>query len=204
MAEQKWGVGNRKDEKAFDTVKVGNHDYELIFGEHPHQTQDNTIYARKGNFITGFDGHRKPIKIEIEEFNYLKESELSGDQIRKGGSVKVFLNDVQIYDDFCRNYEMGYRKASQFILDMEMNWDWFPNKVEQKIGKIVGYYEQLMVIKRVIIDQACLVLETLDGKPMKRRLWQEDDDELESTAKVEITSPHIWWYPKLPQDSVNV
>ena len=45
MNEQ-WGVGKEKDAKAFDTVKMGGEELELIFGEHPHSRQDNTIYAR--------------------------------------------------------------------------------------------------------------------------------------------------------------
>jgi len=200
MEEEKWGVGSAIDKKAFDTVKMGEETVELFFGEHPHSRQDNNIYARtKSGSVYGFDGHRLPIKIEIEEGNYLKTSGLSGDQIRKKCSVKVFCDGIQILDEGHRSYEHGYRIAHQFILDMEMHWSWFPKKIDEQIEKIVGYREQLCKIKRVIIDQACLILETLDGKPFKRFLWEDDKDddyEKESTIKVEITSPHITWYPK--------
>jgi len=197
--EEQWGVGNAKEKKAFDTVKMGDETLELIFGDHPHLRQDNTVYARtEEGGIYGFDGHRLPIKIEIEEENYLKSSGLSGDQVRKKCSIKVFCDGIQILDETHRSYEHGYRIAHQFIIDMEMHWSWFPKKVDEEIGKIVGYREQLCKIKRVIIEQACLILETLDGKPFKKFLWEDEDDceEKESTVKVEITSPHITWYPK--------
>ncbi len=42
-----------------------------------------------------------------------------------------------------------------------------------------------------------MILETLDGKAMKKFIWEDEEDyEPESTLKVEITSPHISWYPK--------
>lgn len=207
MATEKWGVGNKKDEKTFDSVKM-RHGGEvgLFFGEHPHSTQDNNTYARtKDGTIHDFSGHRRPFKIEIEEYNYLKESELSGDEIRKGCSVKIFCDGVQVFDEFHRNYEAGYRIAHQFILDMEENWGWFPKKTEEKIGKIVGYHEQLFKIKSFIIDQACMMLETADGKPRKKFLWEEEDDyEPETAIKVEITSPHLTWYPEVVPIDIKI
>ncbi len=60
--EEQWGFGNAKENKAFDTVKIGEETVDLFFGEHPHSRQDNTIYARtKGGSIYEFDGHRLPI-----------------------------------------------------------------------------------------------------------------------------------------------
>ena len=121
MENEKWGVGNASKEKAFDTVKLKNKEsVELIFGENPHSRQDNNIYARtKDGQIYGFSGHRTPIKIEIEEYNYLKTSGLSGDEIRNGCTTKVYSDGIQIFETFSRNYEQGYREAHQFIIDLE-------------------------------------------------------------------------------------
>ena len=71
MEEEKWGLGNATQNKAFDTVKMGDEILELIHGEHPHSRQDNTTYAKTkhGSFI-GFEGHRRPMKIEIEELKH--------------------------------------------------------------------------------------------------------------------------------------
>ncbi len=200
MENEKWGVGERKDEKAFDTVKIDGETYDLIFGEHPHSRQDNNIYARspKGS-ITGFDGHRLPFKIIIEETNYMKSSGLSGDQIRKSCTGKLFLNDVQIFDCYHRTYDRCFKQIERFRDDMEMNWSWYPKNIKEKIGKEVGYREQLFVIKSIIVDQGAMILETPDGKPRKLFMWEseEDNDDIHDSLKVEITSPHLDWYPKI-------
>lgn len=200
MEDEKWGIGNRKDEKPFDSVKIGNDTYDLIFGEHPHSRQDNTMYVRyPDGGITGFDGHRLPFKIIIEEINYMKSSRLSGDQIRKSCNGKLFLNDVQIFDCHHRGYERCYMQIQRFIDDMEMNWSWYPKNLKEKIGKTVGYREQLFVIKSFIVEQGAMILETKDGKLRKLFMWEseEDNDDITDSLKVEITSPHIEWYPEI-------
>lgn len=200
MENKNWGVGNRKNEKAFDTVTVNGHEYDLIFGEHPHSRQDNNMYTRsKGGHIESFSGHRRPFKIEIEESNYLKESELSGDEVRKGGSAKLYVAGIPCLNEFCRSYESGYRIIQDFIMKMEMNWSWYPKNPEKQIGKIIGYREQIFKIKSIDVEYADMIIETLDGKPRKKFLWEdeEDLDEIESTVKVNIVSEHIDWYPKI-------
>lgn len=197
METEKWGVGNAKDSKAFDTVKLKDKTIELIHGEHPHSRSDQNTYGRTADGkVYGFDGHRRPFKIEIEEYNYLKQSDLSGDEIRKGCSVKVYCDGILCFDGFSRNYEAGYRIAHNFILDMEEHWNWFPKNVEKEIGRVVGYNEQLFKIQSFIISQACILLETLDGKPRKKFLWEDEEDyETESTMKVELTCPNLTWFP---------
>jgi len=197
-SEEKWGIGDKDKEQAFDTVSVGEDIVDLIFGQHPHSRQDNRIYARtKSGEIYDFDGHRLPFKIEIELYNYIKCSHLSGDEIRKGGTARLFLNGQQIFEDFCRSYESGYKKIDRFVEDMELNWSWYPKDTKSYIGRVVGYREQLCKISRFIIDQACMILETLDGKPFKKFLWEDNEDyEKELEIKVNITDPSITWYPK--------
>lgn len=196
MKGEQWGIGNAAQEKAFDTVKMGDKTLELIHGDHPHSRRDNSTYARTENGkIIGFDGHRRPFKIEIEEYNYLKSSGLSGDQIRKSCRVKIFCDGVQVFEKNHRTYEHAYRIAHQFILDMEMNWGWFPKEVDKEIGRIIGYREQVCRIQRFVISQGCMVIETLDGKPFQKFLWEDAEDfEPETQMKVEITSPQITWY----------
>ena len=119
------------------------------------------MFLRDSDLVDGrCPNHPNVDPVEIEEENYLKSSGLSGDQVRKKCSIKVFCDGIQILDETHRSYEHGYRIAHQFIIDMEMHWSWFPKKVDEEIGKIVGYREQLCKIKRVIIEQACLILET--------------------------------------------
>ncbi len=199
MSTEQWGIGKEKNVKAFDTVKVDGREYDLIWGEHPHSRQDNTMYTRdKSGHIEAFSGHRNPFKIEIEESNYLKESELSGDEVRKGGSAKLYVDGILCFTSFCRSYEMGYRFIQDFIIKMEMNWSWFPKKPKEKIGKVIGYREQLFKIKSIDVEYADMIIETLDGKLRKKFLWEDDEDldEIESTVKVSIVSENIDWFPK--------
>lgn len=199
MENEKWGVGSRKGDRPFGTVKVHGHDYDLIWGEFPHSRQDNNMYVRdKNGHIEAFSGHRLPFKIEIEETNYLKESELSGDEVRKGGSAKLYVDGKLCFNTFCRSYEMGYRFIQDFIMKMEMNWGWYPKNTLEKIGKVVGYREQIFKIKSIDTEYADMVLETLDGKPRKKFLWEdeEDLDEIDNTVKVSIVSENLDWYPK--------
>jgi len=199
MESEKWGVGNASESKSYATVKVGNEEVELIHGEFPHSRQDNTTYARfKDKSIEGFSGHRWPFKIVIEEYNYLKESHMSGNDVRKGGNVKVFVKDVQIFDEFCRSYERGYKLATQFIDSMEMEWSWFPFNTEEKIGRTIFYREHKFVIKSFVTSQACMILEPLDGSDVPRFAYESEEyfEEGEKSLKVEINSPHIWWWTK--------
>lgn len=199
MNNENWGIGSRTKEKAFDTVVVEGREYDLIFGEFPHSRQDNTMYTRdKNGHIEAFSGHRHCFKIEIEESNYLKESELSGDEVRKGGSAKLYVDGVLCFNAFCRSYEMGYRFIQGFIIKMETNWSWYPKNLKEKIGKTIGYREQLFKINSIDIEYADMIIETLDGKPRKKFLWEdgEDLDEISSTVKVSIISENIDWYPK--------
>lgn len=189
------------NEKPFDKVLIGNHTVDLFFGEE-HSSTSNNIYANTHNEMIPFDGHRRCYKIEIEENNYLKESELSGDQVRKSCFVKVFQDNVQIYEDSARTYQQAYKKADDFIGSLEM-LGWYPREAESYIGKLIGYRGQVFYIDQFIVDQGCMILKTVDGIPRKRFLWEEEGEYIddEEFIKVEVNSPHIDWYIKLPQDN---
>ena len=199
----RWGAGNEKNSKPFDTVKIGGSEFELIYGEYPHSRKDNTTYARNKNNpedIYDFDGHRIPFKIEIEESNYIKRSGLSGDEVRKSCSGKLFLDGKQIFECGGRTYERAFKNIEQFIDSMEQEWSWYPNNLNEKIGKIIKYEGQLFKIQSFILSQACMILVTPDEKPRKpfpseAEDVENDDFERENSIKVEINSPHIWWYP---------
>lgn len=100
--ETQWGVGDRANSDAHSTTIVGGHVVELIAGEHPHSRSDNSTYARyrgrgSGGRVVGFSGHSRRWALEIEEFNYLKESHLSGDEVRRGCRAKISVEGRQVY-----------------------------------------------------------------------------------------------------------
>jgi len=207
-AEQKpqnynWGVGKEANSKPYDTVKIGEKDYELIHGEFPHSRRDNTTYARSKENperIYGFDGHRLPFKIEIEESNYLKSSHLSGDEIRKSCTGKLSLNGVVIFECGGRTYERAFSNIRKFIDSMEEKWSWYPNKLEEWTGKIIKYEGQLFRIESFIVSQGCMILVTPDGKPRKPFAYEQEEFEKgdfygNESVKIEVNSERIWWYP---------
>jgi hypothetical protein len=192
-----WGVGNNTEEKAFAMAKVGSKLVELILGEHPHSRSDNNIYARwPSGRIDGFDGHRIIVKVEIEEENYLKQSELSGDEIRRGGVGKISFNGVQIYEFFHRDAEEALIRARglvQKLKDSEARL-WEPDKL---IGRKIYYRETPAVIDSVILEQGCVMIRTEDGQKFPEPCWRKGEDfgpEPESRIKEDVLSPHIWWF----------
>lgn len=57
------------------------------------------LFLKNGHFVARFAlrgdeapfaGHRTPLAIEIEEYNYLKSSALSGDEVRKKATARVY------------------------------------------------------------------------------------------------------------------
>ena len=188
------------DEKPFDIVAIGSGDHAKKMPLHNganHSYSSNSHYVLSGDRMIPFDGHRRCMRVEIEEYNYLKDSEYSGDEIRKGCKVRLFMDGTQIMDEFCRSVERGHKMVDRFIDDMEDHFSWFPHNIDRVIGKLVSYYGQFLRVTRVIVDQACIICESLDGKPRKLFVWEneeEDGDDLNDSVKLGITSPALHWH----------
>lgn len=202
MTDDKWGVGSEAQAKAFDTIEMHGRPYDLIFGEHPHSRQDGNVYARSADgSVEAFDGHRLCWRIEVEEHNYLKESELSGDEIRKGGSYKLYVDDECIYEGFCRSVEYGIdvAKAIKDKLGDVAGGDWLRAKTRDKmVGRKIFYHDVPAVITRLIVDQGCIIIEAAEGHKLRPPAYEEDPEdwalEHQDGVKDEVTSPHIWWW----------
>ena len=205
MRNNDWGVGDKKDAKAFDTVFVNKQPVELVFGENPHSTQDNNIYARfSSGQIGGFDGHRVCVGMEIEEYNYLKESELSGSEVRKACRVKVLLNGKQCFDGFHRNYSAAYKMAQEYVnwaMEPQVIQVWKEEEWQKLIGRRIYYRDQAAVVDSIFPEQNCIIVKP-DGNITFRlsapQMENKDDypDEDVSSVEIELNSPHIWWWRK--------
>lgn len=55
-----------------------------------------------------FDGHSVIWSFGYEACNYLKESEISGDEYRKGGTMWIKRNGVSVFKQFCRTPERAF------------------------------------------------------------------------------------------------
>jgi hypothetical protein len=211
MADRQFGVGNATKEKAFATATLGRGEHarivELIFGEHPHSYSENNIYARyTDGRIEEFDGHRIQVKIELETYNYLKESELSGDEIRKGGEGKIYLNGEPTDSWFFRDIEHaldGAKHRLATIMDHPLRL-WDKTERAKVVGRKVYYQNTPAVVRHFFADQGCVVLAPADGYSFPVPAYAIEDaresggtaEREEDTAKIEITSPEIWWWRK--------
>jgi hypothetical protein len=198
MSDQ-WGVGDQADAKAFDTVPEG----ELIFGQYPHSRQDNNIYLRRpSGDIVPFDGHRRLIDIDIKSSNYEKESEWSGDEIRKSVTGTVTVDGVQLVEEFGRDPINMMRRLERVIETYsEHESRWFDKKArEAMVGRKIYYHDQPATIKRLIESQGAIIIECGAGfKPPTRD--EEDEGDWEDwkvdghyEVKDDVLSPHIWWW----------
>lgn len=199
-----WGVGNRRDEKAFDTTMVGNQKVDLIFGEHPHSRSDNNMYARwPDGTVEGFDGHRLIHEIKFRDFNYLKESWLSGNEVRKSGQCEIWINGF-IVDCF------SYREIEWALLEAHRKLPlihghpvrlWDEKERLNIIGRKVYYRNVPAIITDLFEDQGCVGMKP-DGCEFPPAPYElEDikegtcgDSEYKDFVKDSIHSPHIWWW----------
>jgi hypothetical protein len=204
MMAKEWGVGNQASAKAFGTTQVGGQTVELILGEHPHSRQDSTTYARwPDGSIEGFNGHRVLKRIEVEEGNYLKTSGLSGNEVRRTCSCKIFFNDRQVYElagrDLAPMLLRIHRTISELLelpVNLAGNWD------KELIGRKIYYHEQPAVIIHFFPDQGAIVMQA-DGCTFREPAWHKDKDDPhheypqeneDQEVKDDILSPHIWWF----------
>lgn len=204
MSEQ-WGVGDRADAKAFDTIAEG----ELIFGEFPHSRRDNDIYLRRPNGdIVPFDGHRRLIDVEIKSSNYYKDSEYSGDEIRKSVTASIIVDGVKLVEIFGREVQDVIKRVDRAIDEYsEHESQWFSKTAREQLpGRQIYYYNQPAIIKSIIEDQNAIIIETGPDFVAPIRRDDDEDDDFDSwedwkvnghyEVKDDVLSPHIWWWRK--------
>ena len=141
---------------------------------------------------TEFNGHRVLWGFEYFPTTYLKSSELSGDEYRKGGEIRYFRNRKQVFSDFCREPLIAHNKIGETLLKlMDFNWDCY------KIGQKVWYRELPCVVTMLCEEQGCVILEREDKKDFPNPVWYKEDGygfgESEDTVKVDILDNSIYW-----------
>lgn len=196
MSDDKWGAGDRAKWSDHGTVRLGPVTCPLIYGEHPHSRQDNRHYALMNGEPMEFSGHRIQVGVVLNEHNYLKESELSGDEIRKGGSGQILADGVVVYDFFFREIGRALLRANTLIgelMDHPSGW-MIKKEREALVGRKLWYRDHPAVVRSLIVDQGCLMLGTENGEIFPRPAWRDGGDDPESEVKVEVTDPHIWWW----------
>jgi len=201
-----WGVGDQKDAKAFDRGRLSDGtEYELFFGQYPHSRRDNDIYARFENGdVHGFDGHRGLVRIEIEMSNYLKESGISGSEIRKGGVAKLFVDDALVHTFFARDPVYAMQQMTPLLTRLQEHPAdvWSPQGRERLIGRKVYYDNVPGVVRSWLPDQGAVVIEADEGHSFPKPAWWGDDEgddwEWKDRIKTDLLSDKIWWFRREP------
>lgn len=139
-----------------------------------------------------FDGHRVLWGFAYEPYTYLKESELSGEQWRKGGYIKYFRNGAQVYEEFCRETDSAvFRIAAMLPKLMEFHWDYLVK------GKKIYWRNTPAVIDYLMMDQGCMMINAEGEATFPDHVWAKEDwNKLEDNkrVKIEFFDDEIWWF----------
>ncbi len=145
-----------------------------------------------------FDGHSILWAFEYKPKTYLKESELSGDEWRKGGEMIIYRNGVSVFREFCRTSERAF-VVMQYILSQFKDFNWDAVEVGRRI-----YNHDVPSIVIDILEDGEITVKTEDGSVVpwafKQEQKKEDgkyyEDEWKDKDRVHILSEHIHWYRK--------
>lgn len=151
-----------------------------------------------------FDGHFMEWKFEYIPKTYLKESELSGYQYRKGGEVKIYLNDECVLNEFCRTEDRAITLVTKHLYELKCFFEVFGVHVDRWKEEIVGkkvYHAGVPSIVDSYDGDGEITLRTEDGKDYeiygyKIEEMKNDpyyDDEWEDKDRVHITDSRIYW-----------
>ena len=195
------GPGPKKNWKPLRFyAALGTERWPLVSGGNPHSYSAKSFYAVIGDpdqpEAVPFDGHLRPVKIEIEESNYWKSSELSGDEVRKSCSLVVYVQEIEVKDGgWVKVLERGFRETTQ-----AMHWwlahsheldehpvDWWRGSERTAVeGRLVEWEGQPAKIQTYFNDGTVVMVP--DGIERFRGdgSWVKDD----------IFSTRIfWWRP---------
>ncbi len=156
-----------------------------------------------------FNGHFNEWKFEYIPKTYLKESELSGEQYRKGGSVKIYLNDDCVLNEFCRTSDMAVTLVAKHMHELKCHFELLGVNLENWKEEVVGkkvYHAGVPSIVESYCGDGEIILRTEDGKPYeiygsKKEEFKEDpknyEDEWYDKDRVHITDIRIYWRRKI-------
>jgi hypothetical protein len=196
--QDQWGPGD--EFQAFDTAVVGTTVVELGWGEHPHSRSDNRMYVRfPSGRVEGFDGHRIQVSISLCTSNYLKDSELSGAEVRKSCECIIYLNGVVARRLDGRDPSallLAAHHALGELLEMSCSiW----RDGESLVGRKIYFRGDPAVIDHITDDELFIVPEEgmFTAPPHASRdsvSVNEWLDDYGRGLRVADNSPDIWWW----------
>ena len=127
--------------------------------------------------------------VEIEEFNYLKESELTGDEVRRGCRAKIFVGGRQVSAFGGRDLAgvLALVPAKLEALDelLDELYD-----VDSLIGRRVYWHAAPARVTGVFGDGRIVL--TADGCEFPAQPW--DDEGPSCSVVADAIDRSIWWH----------
>lgn len=150
-----------------------------------------------------FDGHFIEWKLEYNPKTYLKESYLSGDEWRKGGSVKIYMNGECVLEEFCREPERALMLLSKGLHELQCFFEPLGINTDDWQKNIIGKKIRLGSIPSTIIEYCGngeIIVIRDDGKDFIPDLYpsliKEDgsyNTEWGNRDRIHITDQRICW-----------
>lgn len=167
-------------------------------------TYNKETYEWELNGIS-YRGHFREWKFEFVPFTYLKESELSGDQYRKGGNVNIYLNDDCVCKVFCRSEERAIMLVAKHLHELQCLFETFPGNIDNWKEEIVGrkvYHAGVPSIIERYCGDGEIIVRTEDGKDYEIYGYKKEEkkndpyftDEWKDQDRVHITDMRIDWH----------
>lgn len=150
-----------------------------------------------------FNGHFLEWKLEYNPKTYLKESELSGDQWRKGGSVKIYLNGDCVLNEFCREPERALMLLSKGLHELQCFFEWRGVDIADWKEKLPGTKVHHGGIPSTVVryvDDGEIIVKRDDGKDYRPDLYpslvNDEYSEWKDQDRVHITDQRLNWNTK--------
>lgn len=150
-----------------------------------------------------FNGHFLEWKLEYIPKTYLKESQLSGDEWRKGGAVKIYLNGDCVLNEFCREPETALILLSKGLYELQCFFEVFGVHVDNWQKRMIGKKVRMGSIPSTIVrycGDGEIIVKRDDGKDFTPDLYpsliEEDgsyDTEWGDEDRVHFLDKRIYW-----------
>lgn len=185
---------NQIEPRKIGIVKLGekqNREADLV------SKMENGRYFQEADGIA-FDGHRVLWAFSYQPHTYLKESELSGDEWRKGGYMQITRDGISVYREFCREPERAFRELA-WVLPRLQDFPWEYVKIGHKL-----YNHDIPCTITSICDDGEVIVESESGEPFPWAFKQEDkkedpdgyEDEWGPRDRMHVLSEHLYWHRK--------
>lgn len=161
-----------------------------------------------GTHWAHFNGHRIQIDVTFGTQNRREVNDWKGrDEIRAEGEWTLALNRQQCWEGFIHSDPLAVLRDIPRIIEKLLNHDainWLDEKpaADQLLGRRVYYDRTPAVVSSTsVFGQGCVMLTPVGAELFPPAVYdmddEDDDDPYERrTYKVDILSPHIWWWRK--------